>query len=63
MEQKQFLRAEDIRQLTGRSESYCYGIIRTLNKELKEQGYLTLSGQVPTTYFYARYMPEIEVQK
>ena len=32
-----------------------YEIIGNLNKELEEQGYLTLRGKVPTKYFVKRF--------
>lgn len=59
MEHKQFLNAADLKPITGRSESYNYSIIRTLNEELRAKGYLVIRGQVPASYFYARYLPEI----
>lgn len=49
-----FLTAKDLRNILGMSESYCYKIIRQLNKELKDQGYLTVSGRIPEQYFYDR---------
>ena len=36
------------------SMHYCIGILN-LNKELEEQGYLTLRGKVPTKYFVKRF--------
>lgn len=33
------------------SKSMAYTIIRNLNFELKEKGYLTVAGRVPVSYF------------
>ncbi|RGH47598.1 hypothetical protein DW846_16460, partial [Ruminococcus sp. AM36-2AA] len=33
----------------------CRTVIFNLNKELEEQGYLTLRGKVPTKYFVKRF--------
>ena len=63
MEHKQFYSSADLQEILGRSESYCYGIIRTLNQELKSQGYLVIRGQVPSSYFYKRYLPETGVKE
>lgn len=44
-------RVKDVMQRLDCSESQAYKIIRTLNSELKKQGYLTMAGRVPTAYF------------
>lgn len=49
-----FLSPQDIASLTGRSESYAYKLIKRLNSELAEQGYLVIRGRVPARYFYKR---------
>lgn len=36
------------------SQSKAYGIMKGLNKELKEKGYLTVAGRVPRRYFEER---------
>ena len=36
-------------------QTSAYEIIGNLNKELEEQGYLTLRGKVPTKYFVKRF--------
>ena len=45
---------KDVAQILGISESYAYKIIRTLNKELKDKGFLTVSGKVNRQYFLER---------
>ena len=52
--ERKFLGVKDVCEITGRKQSYCYGVIRKLNAELKEQGYITQSGIVPAWYFYER---------
>lgn len=56
MSNKQFLKAEDLMEITGRGPSYCYKLIRQLNDELSDKGYLVIRGQVQTTYFMERFM-------
>lgn len=55
MTSKQFLTADDLQEITGRKPSYCYKIIRQLNEELRDQGYLVIRGQVQSAYFFERY--------
>ena len=38
----------------GVSESMAYRIIRQLNKELKEKGYITVAGRVSRKYYQER---------
>ena len=52
---KQFYDIEDLKEITHRSAGYCYKIVRILNAELKEQGYLTIPARVPAAYFQKRY--------
>lgn len=49
-----FLTAKELGVILGRSESYCYKLIRQLNKELAEKGYLVNPGRIPEQYFYDR---------
>ena len=46
-----FMRVEDVAQELGVSKSYAYKIVRQLNAELKEMGYMTVSGRVSKKYF------------
>lgn len=57
-----FLFAEDVMQITGLKITKSREIIRDLNDELKEKGYLTIQGRVPEKYFYDRYFPESRSQ-
>ncbi len=55
MQNKLFLKAADICELLEVKQTSAYEIIGNLNKELEEQGYLTLRGKVPTKYFVKRF--------
>lgn len=51
---KQVLNVNDVCEILDRKPTYCYKVIRELNKELKDQGYYTNEGKVPAKYFYQR---------
>ena len=53
-EEKKYMEPEDVAEAMGISRSYAYKIIRTLNKELKDKGFLTVSGKVNRQYFLER---------
>lgn len=45
----------DIEAMFDVSKSKAYEIIRVLNEELKEKGYLVISGKVSVAYFHKRW--------
>lgn len=47
----QFISAEEIQVIMGVSRSKAYQIVRELNSELKDMGYITISGKCPIQYF------------
>ena len=51
MAEQSFMRVEEVAQELGVSKSYAYKIVQKLNQELKEKGYLTISGRVNRKYF------------
>ena len=51
MVQQSFMKVEEVAQELGVSKSYAYKIVQQFNKELKEKGYLTISGRVNRKYF------------
>ena len=51
MDKKNFLSAQDIADEMGVSKSYAYKILKQLNAEMKELGYLTVAGRVDANYF------------
>jgi len=46
-----FMRVEEVAQELGVSRSYAYKLVRKLNDELKEMGYLTVAGRISKKYF------------
>ena len=51
MSEKNFLNAADVSEYMNISIPMAYKIIRKLNDELKDQGFLTVSGRVNHNYF------------
>jgi ribosomal protein S25 len=51
MEMKRFLNATDVAKRMEISVPMAYKIIRRLNDELKEKGYLTVAGKVSRVFF------------
>ena len=48
---KQIMNVKDVMAVLEISESKSYAIIRQLNSELSERGFITIPGKVPTAYF------------
>lgn len=46
-----FMRVDDVARELDISKSYAYKIVQRLNAELREQGYLTISGRISRNYF------------
>ena len=51
LSENSFMRVDDVAQELGVSKSYAYKLIQRLNAELREKGYLTISGRVSRRYF------------
>lgn len=60
---KQYLETKDIQELMGVKQTKAYGIIRDLNKELKEKGIYTIEGKVLKSYFEERTGCRIDIKK
>lgn len=59
-----FLKANDVKDILNVSQAMGYKVIRQLNSELKEKGFLTLQGRIPIDYLCERFMiDEDEVKK
>lgn len=54
MESANFMRVDEVAQELGISKSYAYKIVQKLNAELKEKGFMTISGRVNKQYFMER---------
>lgn len=50
-ESKIFYDADDVAEILAVSKPTAYRIIKKLNSELIEKGYITVSGRVPKKYF------------
>ena len=46
-----FMSVDDVAKELGISKSYAYKIVHRLNAELKEKGYMTISGRINRNYF------------
>jgi Mn-dependent DtxR family transcriptional regulator len=46
-----FIRVSEVAEMLEVSKSYAYKIVHQLNEELKDMGYLTVSGRVSKRYF------------
>lgn len=53
MENK-FIRVDEVAKELDVSKPYAYKLIRQLNDELKEKGFITIAGRVNRQYFYER---------
>ena len=49
-----FYNAEDIMNMLGIGRSKAYEIIKTLNCELNDKGFITVQGKVSKKYFHQR---------
>ena len=49
-----FIKAAEVAQELEVSVPYAYKLIKKLNKELEEKGFITISGRVNRRYFYER---------
>ena len=54
MESTSFMRVDEVAQELGISKSYAYKIVQKLNAELKEKGFMTISGRVNKQYYIER---------
>lgn len=51
MENKLFMRSEEVAKELGVSRAYDYKLIKKLNEELKAKGYLVIEGRLNREYF------------
>lgn len=50
-----FMRVEEVAEELGISKSHAYKVIHKLNAELREKGYLTISGRVNRNFFMEKF--------
>ncbi len=61
MENKRFLKADDVAEYLCVSVPTAYKIIRQLNSELSSKGYITVAGRVSRAYFEQKVYGSIAV--
>jgi len=54
MNEKLYMNAQEVAEAMGISVAFAYKIIRNLNAELKQKGFITVSGRVNRQYFMER---------
>lgn len=54
MDNELYIGAQELMKLLPIKKTKAYELIRKANKELKEQGYLTIEGKVPRAYLFSR---------
>ncbi|MDD6488461.1 MAG: transcriptional regulator [Clostridia bacterium] len=50
MQNKLYYSAMDVSELLGISRSKAYSIVKEMNKELSEKGYIVIAGKVPKKF-------------
>ena len=55
LDEKSFISVKEISEILGVSDSKSYGIVRNLNKELSDRGYMVIPGRVSRKYFEKRF--------
>lgn len=51
MEKRTFMTVDEVAKELNVSKSYAYKVVRELNDEMKQMGYLTVTGRVNTNFF------------
>lgn len=49
-----FMTVEEVAQELRVSKSKAYEVVRNLNRELQDMGYLTVAGRINTTFFHKK---------
>ena len=55
MNENNFMRVDDVARELGVSKSYAYKVVQRLNSEMREKGYLTVSGRVNRKFFMEKF--------
>lgn len=55
MSDRSFIKVDEVASELGVSKSCAYKIVQALNDELKERGYLTVSGRVSRRFYEERF--------
>lgn len=52
---KFFITAEEVAEMLGISKPYAYKLIKQINNELLDKGFITISGKVSRRYFKEKF--------
>ena len=55
MNNKYYMKAQDVRDVLGVSRSKAYDILRKLNAELEKEGYAVVPGKIPRPYWNTKF--------
>ena len=55
MDKNYMVTAQDVVDMLGVSKGHAYKIIRQLNKELEDSGYIVVSGKIPRAYWEKKF--------
>ncbi|MCF0138088.1 MAG: DNA-binding protein [Oscillospiraceae bacterium] len=55
MGENTFMRVDEVAKELDISKSYAYKVVQQLNAEMREQGFLTISGRVNRNYFMRKF--------
>ena len=58
-----FIHVEEVAQELNVSKAYAYKLVQKMNRELKEQGYLTIAGRTNRTYYEEKIYGRCEQQE
>ena len=54
MDKELFITAEEVAKELRVSQSYAYKVIRQMNQQLKQNGFIVMRGKVSRQYFYEK---------
>ena len=55
MSKERFVKAEEVARELGISKPYAYKLVREMNEELKQKGFITIPGRVSRRYFEEKF--------
>lgn len=55
MRKNNFITAQELAEMLGISKPYAYKLIKQMNNELRDKGFITISGKVSRRYFEEKF--------
>lgn len=52
--QREYYTVDEVTEILGMSQPFCYKLVQQLNKELQAKGFITFAGKVPKKYLKER---------